>query len=106
MTLKVDSSTQTEDLVKLDHPYVYEMSTKSVGTQHSTAVFSFQNITSDSDARFYTGLNLIILKVLVTMLSTYGKILPYKLPASDQILSVLMRLRLGLKFHDIGRRLN
>ena len=33
VALKVDSSTQTEYFVKLDHPYVYEMSTKSVGTQ-------------------------------------------------------------------------
>lgn len=106
VTLKVDTSTQTEDFVTLDHPYVYEMSTKNVGTQHSTAEFSFQDITSDSDARFYAGLNLTILTALVTMLSTYGKNLPYKLPASDQILSVLMRLRLGLKFHDIGRRFN
>ena len=63
-----------------------------------------EGITTDTDARFYTGLNLTVLMTLMTILSPFGKYLSYKLSVPDQILSVLVRLRLGLNFHDIGRR--
>jgi hypothetical protein len=45
----------------------------------------------------------------MTLLSTikqFGKELPYKLSIPNQILLVLMRLRLALTFKDIGRRFN
>lgn len=102
----VDSSTQTEDLVKLDHPYAYQRTSRNVSTQHTTPEFSIENTISNTDARFYTGLTYTVLMTLITTLSSFGKKLSYKLNVADQILSVLMRLRLGLNFHDIGRRFN
>ena len=103
-TNMVDKGTQTEDLVKIDHPYAHEKTSKRVSIQHTTSEFSMDHISSDTDARFYTGLNLAVLMNLVSMLIPFGKALSYKLKMSDQILSVLIRLRLGLNFHDIGRR--
>ena len=41
---------------------------------------------------------------LISQLSSYGKGLPYRMSVSNQILSVLVRLRLALTFEDIGRR--
>lgn len=101
-----EASTQTEDIIKIDHPYAFDKTTKNASTQNSTPEFSIQDICSDTDARFYTGLNFEVLMSLITMLTPFGKKLSYKLSIEDQILSVLMRLRLGLNFQDIGRRFN
>ena len=100
-----DAGTQTQDLIKLDHSY-FGNPTKSVGTQHSSSEFSVEFSVSNSDAKFYTGLNSEVLASLITTLWPFGEHLPYKLEISDQIFLVLMRLRLGLQFQDIGRRFN
>ena len=102
----VDASTQTVDVVALDHCYQYSKRTRNASCQQSSAEFSIENVASDIDARFYTGLTLVVLCSLIDTLKEYGKKLPYKLNVGDQILAVLVRLRLGLTFHDIGRRLN
>ena len=100
----VDTSTQTEDLVKLDHAYAYLYPTKDAATQHSNPEFGMNKVTSDSDARFYTGLTLSVLACLISTLKPYGKTLKYKMKVSDQILLVLTRLRLGITMEDLGRR--
>ncbi|XP_052784430.1 uncharacterized protein LOC128220189 [Mya arenaria] len=100
----VVSSTQTIDLVAHDHTYWYSLKTKTVSTQHSSAEFGFENIQTDTDSRFYTGLSLSVFMTLISTLSTYGKGFPYRMSVPNQILSVLLRLRLALTFEDIGRR--
>lgn len=100
----VDVSTQTIDLVALDHNYWYSCKTRTVSTQQNSPEFSVENIKTDSDARFYTGLSLTVFLSLVSTLTTYGKGLPYRMSVPNQILSVLLRLRLALTFEDIGRR--
>ncbi|XP_052221056.1 uncharacterized protein LOC127837749 [Dreissena polymorpha] len=102
----VEASTQTDDLIRLDHPYAYHKTTKCASTQQTTPEFSIDDISSDTDARFYTGLDYSVLMALIAMMIPFGKALSYKLNISDQILSVLMRLRLGLTFFDISRRFN
>ncbi|XP_052225020.1 uncharacterized protein LOC127840648 [Dreissena polymorpha] len=100
----VETSTQTQDLVVLDHAYSYLKSTRSTGTQHTTTEFNVGTISNDSDARFYTGLTLSVLLSLVSALTPFANKLQYKLNVGDQILAVLIRLRLGLSFKDIARR--
>lgn len=48
----VEASTQTENIVKLDHAYTYDKASKSVSTQHSTPEFSIENTLSDTNANF------------------------------------------------------
>jgi len=100
----VDSSTQTIDLVAHDHNYWCSVKTRNVSTQHTSPEFGIDSIKTDSDARFYTGLSLSVFLTLISQLSSYGKGLPYRMSVSNQILSVLVRLRLALTFEDIGRR--
>jgi len=102
----VDASTQTVDVVGLDHNYGYSKKTRNVGCQQTTSEFSFDSITSDSESRFYTGLRLSVFLTLLTTLSQYGESLPYKVNIKDQIFAVLVRLRLGLTIQDLARRLN
>jgi len=102
--LYVDISTQTEDTVALDHAYSYMYPTKSTATQHTTAEFSIDSIVSDTDSRFYTGLTLNVLLCLISTLKPFAKKLKYKMNVSDQILSALIRLRVGITFQDVGRR--
>jgi len=102
----VDASTQTVDVVGLDHTYGYSKKTRNVGCQQTTSEFSFDSITSDSESRFYTGLRLSVFLTLLTTLSQYGESLPYKVNIKDQIFAVLVRLRLGLTIQDLARRLN
>lgn len=98
-------STQTVDIVALDHNYFYSPRTRTVGTQHSSPEFSVDHkIQSDHDSRFYTGLSLTVFMSLISNLSAFGEHLPYKMNISDQILAVLLRLRLALTFEDISRR--
>ena len=100
----VDTSTQTEDPVKLDHAYAYLYPTKDAATQNSNPEFGMNKVTSDSDARFYTGLTLNVLSCLISSLKPYGQKLKYKMKIADQILLVLVRLRLGITMQDLGRR--
>lgn len=102
----VDSSTQTVDIVALDHNYIYNKKTKNTSTQCTTPEFGIDNITTDSESIFYTGLHLTMFLNLVKVLSIHGEKLPFRLKISDQILSVLVRLRLALSFQDIARRFN
>jgi hypothetical protein len=102
----VDSSTQTIDIVELDHNYGYTKKTRNASNQHSVSEFSAENVTTDSDSRFYTGLNLTVFLTLIATLSPHGSKLPFKLKVADQIFAVLVRLRLGLTYQDLARRLN
>ena len=56
------------------------------------------------DCKFYTGLSLAVFTTLISTLSKFGRQLPYKMDIPDQILLVLIRLRIALTFRDIGRR--
>lgn len=78
--------------------------TKSTATQHTTAEFSIDSIVSDTDSRFYTGLTLHVLLCLISTLKPFAKKLKYKMNVSDQILSALICLRVGITFQDVGRR--
>ena len=102
----VDSSTQTVDIVALDHNYQYTKRSRNASCQQNSTEFSVENIATDTDARFYTGLSLTVLLTLIQTLTVFGNKLPYKLSISTQILAVLVRLRLGLTLRDLGRRLN
>ena len=100
----VDCSTQTIDIVSLDHSYWYSGKTRNASTQNNSPEFGAEYIETDSDSQFYTGLSLATFLTLVATLSKFGQELPYKMSVANQILSVLLRLRLALTFEDIGRR--
>ncbi|XP_045175650.2 uncharacterized protein LOC123536499 [Mercenaria mercenaria] len=102
----VETSTQTLDPIKLDHIYscLYVEKTKTASTQCSAPEFSVDSITNDNDSKFYTGLSLTVFMTLVSTLTKFGKDLPYRISIPNQILLVLIRLRLALTFSDIGRR--
>lgn len=99
-----EMSTQTIDLISLDHSYFYSHKTKDAAVQHNSSEFSIECISTDSDSVFYTGLSFTILMTLISCLTKFGHSLPFRLKVPDQILLVLVRLRLALTFRDIGRR--
>lgn len=76
---------------------------KSVGIQHCSQ-FGVNIINTDSEARFYTGFTFPVFTSLVNTLSEFGENLPFRLPIPYQILLMLMRVRLGLAFQDMGTR--
>ncbi|KAH3725712.1 hypothetical protein DPMN_051561 [Dreissena polymorpha] len=102
----VNTSTQTVDVVELDHNYMCMEKTKNAGVQHSSAELGAENISCESDSRFYTGLTLTQLFTLIATLAPFGSHLPFKMKVADQIFAVLVRLRLGLTYEDLAMRLN
>ncbi|KAK7495566.1 hypothetical protein BaRGS_00013264 [Batillaria attramentaria] len=60
-------------------------------------------LTCDSDAKLYTGIDLLTFRTLVTCLIKHGD-RRFRLPVADQILITLMKLRLNLLYADIARR--
>lgn len=100
---KCDVSTQWPDLK--EHNYYSTKSTKDSATQTDPAPsFSAYDL-DDNDCRFFTGISIVSFWQLLHAITAF---LPqsktFKLALHDQLLLVLMRLRLSLMFTDLGKR--
>ncbi|XP_046578747.1 uncharacterized protein LOC124286417 [Haliotis rubra] len=90
----------------VDHHYAtqhYTTKTKNVSVQVNFPAFSADSIKTNTDSVFYTGLTLQVFLSIITYLTSVLRS-NIKMPLSDQTLLTLMRLRLGIQFHDLGRR--
>lgn len=88
-----------------DHKYCSNKSTKDSATQTDPAPSVSAYDLDDKDSKFFTGIGIDsfwqLLHALMAFLPQPSII---KLAVHDQLLLVLMRLRLGLMFTDLGKR--
>jgi hypothetical protein len=103
----VDASLQWEELHLVDHSYVRKSVTGkvSMATQVALPAISSNNL-NEKSCKFYTGLSLC---VFVTLVSCMRKFSPNRIKCmceEDQLLVVLMKLRLGLLHNDLAYRFN
>ena len=109
---KTPISTQTigiqacvyEDIIK-DHAYSHTGNPPgvTVPTQTDIPPFTIWNLKSNGDYKFYTGLPQETFHGILTVLEPVIEV-PFTMEFSSQLLLVLMRLRLGLLFADLGHR--
>ncbi|XP_029916506.1 uncharacterized protein LOC115365569 [Myripristis murdjan] len=100
---KCDVGTQCPDPV--DHNYCSHKSKKDAGTQtdHTPSLSAYD--LDDKVSKFYTGLAIdSFWKLLYTIMAFLPLPKISKLAVHDQLLLVLMRLRLGLMFTDLSIR--
>ena len=62
-----------------------------------------RNIVTDSDSLLYTGVTKEVFFTLIEYMSRFNTF-NFQLDIADQIMLVLMRLKLNLIFHDLCRR--
>lgn len=100
---KCDVGVQVPELT--DHNYFSNKSTKDSATQTDPAPSVSAYDLDDKDCRFFTGIGIACFWQLLYAVTAF---LPqpksFKLAVSDQLLLVLMRLRLSLMFTDLGKR--
>ena len=101
-----DASVQWYDFTRADHSYVDSLvKTKSQSTQTETRPELAAADLKDTTAKFYTGLSFHMFWAFVNALIMSVPSAPkFRLAIPDQILLLLMRLRLGLMFTDLGVR--
>ena len=100
-----DVGSQWPDIA--DHSYGSRPTTRFVttATQTDPAPFMSAHDMNDKDCKFFTGISLKVFWALVTALLAYiPQPMKFKMSPPNQILMVLMRLRLGLMFTDLGQR--
>jgi hypothetical protein len=99
-----DASIQWYDATIADHTYANfakTIKTQSKGTQTEQMPEVPASTLDDTKAKFYTGLSMHVFWALVSALQMSIPSLPkFKLAIPDQILLILMRLRLGLMFTE------
>ena len=105
---KRDAIIQWYDATIADHTYRHPsntVSTESKATQTDQyPEVSVPNL-DDSSVKFYTGLSKdVFWSFLNSLLMCITCVPKFRLPVHDQVLLVLMRLRLGLMFTDLGAR--
>lgn len=108
-----DVSTQWEDSSLADHQYMQQTSLSStagsdVGVSHATTFMSCSML-CDKKCKFFTGLSLSVFQSLVSSMFPFAKprmntTSRRALDVSDQLLLVLMKLRLGLLHMDLAHR--
>ncbi|XP_063045607.1 uncharacterized protein LOC134439634 isoform X2 [Engraulis encrasicolus] len=88
-----------------DHDYCSKKSTKDASTQtYPTSSLSVHDL-DDKMSKVYTGLDIISFwQLFNTIIGFLPQSKTFELPVHDQLLLALMRLRLGLKFTDLGMR--
>ncbi|XP_038069889.1 uncharacterized protein LOC119739132 [Patiria miniata] len=103
-----DASVQWYDARVADHTYAHVnpiTKSKAKGTQTVKAPEVSAVNLQESDMKFYTGLSVrsfwALVNALVVTLTTTPK---FQLPVPDQLLLVLMRLRIALMIWDLGVR--
>ncbi|XP_064468709.1 uncharacterized protein LOC135382971 [Ornithodoros turicata] len=108
MHLKSDKAVQTSntvDVIKMDHPYSKTgVKMATVETQTVMCSVPASHGLTEEDNRFYTGISLEAFTNLVAVVSSLSHP-PCCMSIADQVLLTLMRLRLGLLYGDLARRL-
>lgn len=106
--LMLDKTVQWEDqslLLLEEHnyckTYTRNASLSTEGTQ--TVAVLLHKALSKVDYRFYTGIEMCAFLGLVTAVAQTGSV-KHAMSLADQVLLVLMRLRLGLLYHDLANR--
>jgi DDE superfamily endonuclease/Helix-turn-helix of DDE superfamily endonuclease len=108
-----DASTQWEDPSLIDHQYMQQISLRGntgsdIAVSPSTTYMSCSML-CDKECKFFTGLSLSVFHSLVSSMAPFAK--PRMsvtsrrgLDVSDQLLLVLMKLRLGVLHMDLAHR--
>ncbi len=105
-----DASVQWYDATIADHTYVKSeqvIRTQAKSTQTDPVPDVSVPVLDDNSVKFYTGLSKDAFWALLTSLLIYlplSSVCKFKLAVHDQLLLVLMRLRLALMFTDLGGR--
>ncbi|XP_038064016.1 uncharacterized protein LOC119734552 [Patiria miniata] len=106
-----DASVQWYDFSTADHTYATNPScpmksqVKATQTrQTDTSPELSASDMGDDTSKFYTGLSVHVFWALVKCLSILPNLPTFKMKLCNQLLLVLMRLRLGLFFFDLGTR--
>ncbi len=100
---KCDVGIQWPDTI--DHNYCSNKSTKDSATQTDPTPSVSACDLDDKDSKFFTGLGIdSFLQLLYTIMAFLSQPKISKLAVHEQLLLVLMRLRLGLMFTDLSKR--
>lgn len=86
-----------------DHNYCSNKSTKDASTQTDPTPSLSANDMDDKVSKFHTGLDIVCFRELLkTIVAFLPQSKNFRLAVHEQLLLVLIRLRLGLMFTDLG----